>query len=59
MIHIENRKKEKIGSIYYDKKDKRWRCTFYIYDTNNCAEVRKTKSFLTEKDAEDFLTSIQ
>lgn len=59
VVHIENRKKEKIGSIYYDKKDKRWKSAFYIYDTNRGAEIRKTKSFLTEKDAKDFLTSIQ
>ena len=54
-----NNKKEKIGSVYYDKTRKKWRCIYYIYEKNNEKEIRKTKSFLTEKDAQDFLTSIQ
>ena len=52
-------KKEKIGSIYYSKKDKKWRCTYYVYDLNTSKEIRKTKSFSTEKEAKNFLTSIQ
>lgn len=51
--------KEKKGSIYYDKKDKRWRCTYYIYEKDTNSEIRKTKSFLTEQEAKDFLTAIQ
>lgn len=51
--------KEKNGSIYYDKKDKRWRCTYYIYEKDTNSEIRKTKSFLTEQEAKDFLTAIQ
>ena len=51
--------KEKNGSIYYDKKDKRWRCTYYIYEKDTNSEIRKTKSFLTEQEAKDFFTSIQ
>lgn len=52
-------KKEKIGSIYYDKKDKKWKCTYYIFDKESMKEKRKYKSFSTEKDSQDFLTSIQ
>lgn len=51
--------KNKIGSIYYDKKDKKWRCIYYIYSKDRINEIRKTKSFQNEKDARDFLTSIQ
>ena len=51
--------KNKTGSIYYDKKDKKWRCIYYIYSKDRINEIRKTKSFQNEKDARDFLTSIQ
>ena len=27
-----NNRKEKIGSVYYDKKDKKWKCTYYIFE---------------------------
>lgn len=52
-------KKEKIGSIYYDKRDKKWRCIYYVYTEDKSSETRKTKTFSTEKEAKDFLTSIQ
>ena len=52
-------KKEKIGSVYYDKKDKKWRCIYYIYTKDKISETRKTKSFQNEKEARDFLASIQ
>lgn len=51
--------KNRIGSIYYDKKDKRFRFTYYIKEKNNLEETRKTKSFLTEQEAKDFLKTIQ
>ena len=56
---MERNKKEKIGSVYYDKKDKRWKCTYYIFNQKTMKEQRKYKSFLTEQEAKDFLTSIQ
>lgn len=56
---IVKKKKEKIGSVYYDKKDNKWRCIYYIYKQDTQEETRKTKSFTTEKEAQDFLTSIQ
>ena len=51
--------KNKTGSIYYDKKDKRFRCIYYIKEKYNLEETRKTKSFLTEKEAKDFLKTIE
>lgn len=47
------------GSIYYDKSKKKWKCAYYVTDKNTLDEVRKSKTFITEKDAQDFLTSIQ
>ena len=58
MITIKN-KKEKVGSIYYDRKDKKWKCTYYIFDKESMKEKRKYKSFFTEREAQEFLTSIQ
>lgn len=49
----------KNGSIYYDKNRNRWRCIYYIIDSNSFKEVRKTKNFTTEQDAKDFFTGIQ
>ena len=51
--------KNKTGSIYYDKRDERYRCTYYIKDKNSLVDIRKTKSFLSEKEAKDFLNTIQ
>ena len=47
-----NNRKEKIGSVYYDKKDKKWKCTYYIFEQE--IEKRKYKSFSTEEDAKNF-----
>lgn len=47
------------GSIYYDKSKKKWKCAYYVRDQNTLDEIRKSKSFTTEEDAKDFLTSIQ
>ena len=57
MVIIINTSKN--GSIYFDKSRKKWRCTYYAYQKDIGKEIRKTKSFLTEKEAQDFLTSIQ
>lgn len=51
--------KNRTGSIYYDKKDKRFRCTYYIKDKDGLVETRKTKSFISEQEAKAFLTTIQ
>lgn len=59
MVIIEKDKKTKIGSIYFDKTRKNWRCIYYIYENDTFKEIRKTKSFNTEQEAKDFLTSIQ
>lgn len=56
---MSNNKKNKTGSIYYDKKDKKWKCAYYMLDNELLVEKRKVKSFITEQDAKEFLTSIQ
>lgn len=52
-------KKEKTGSIYYDKRSKKFRCTYYVVDNESKEEKRVTKSFAEKKEAQAFLTSIQ
>lgn len=59
MFVISNGIKEKTGSIYFSKKDNRWRCIYYTYNEDATKELRKTKSFSTEQEAKEFLTSIQ
>ena len=59
MVIIISKSKEKTGSIYFDKHRKKWRCTYYIYEKDTFKELRQTKSFSTEQEAKDFLTSIQ
>lgn len=59
MVIIIGQKKEKNGSVYYDKAHNNWRCIYYVYDNETFEENRKSKSFDTEKEAQDFLTSIQ
>lgn len=54
-----NNKKDKIGSIYFDNNCKKWRCLYYITDKDTLVEIRKSKSFSTEQEAKEFLTSIQ
>lgn len=49
----------KTGSVYYDKKNDRWKCAYYLYDENKKNEVRKFKTFRTEKEAEEFLATLQ
>lgn len=51
--------KNKIGSIYFDKNIKKFRCTYYIKEKDSIVETRKTKSFNTENEAKNFLKSIQ
>lgn len=54
-----NSRKNKNGSIYYDKRDKKFRCTYYIKNGLDLIETRKTKSFSTEQEARAFLSTIQ
>lgn len=51
--------KNKNGSVYFDKKDKKWKCSYYIFDEKAGKEKRKYKSYLSEQEANEFLTSIQ
>lgn len=52
-------KKKKNGSIYYDKKIDKFRCSYYIIDKNTGEELRKSKSFTSEQEAIDFLNTLQ
>lgn len=49
----------KTGSIYFDKTNNRWKCSYYAMDKEELVERRKTKSFLTEEEAKKYLCSIQ
>lgn len=51
--------KNKVGSIYFDKNIKKFRCIYYIKEKGSIVETRKTKSFNTENEAKNFLKSIQ
>ena len=51
--------KNKVGSIYFDKNIKKFRCIYYIKEKDSIVETRKTKSFNTENEAKNFLKSIQ
>lgn len=46
-------------TIYYDKRDKRWRCQYKIIDKENLKVKRKTKSFKTESEANEFKTTLK
>ena len=52
-------KKNDEGTIYFDKRDKCWRCQYKIIDPNTLNVKRKSKSFKTEEDAKDYLTSLK
>ena len=52
-------KKEKSGTIFYDKTKGKWKCSYYTIDSNTFKEIRKTKSFSSEKEARDFFTGLQ
>lgn len=47
------------GSVYYENDRNRWKCGYYIYDENKGKEVRKFKTFRTEKEAKEFLATLQ
>lgn len=59
MVIIAKKKKEKTGSVYYDRKDKKWKCAYYILNQETLKEERTTKSFPTEREAQDFFIGIQ
>lgn len=48
-----------VGSIYYDKTKKKWKCAYYVIDKNTLDEIRKSKTFTTEEEARNFLTAMQ
>jgi integrase len=52
-------KGNKVGSIFYDKNAKKWRANYYMTDLDSKEEKRYSKSFITEKEAKDFLETKQ
>lgn len=46
------------GSIYYNKQRKNWLAQYYEYDALKNKRLRKTKSFKTEQEAQNFLNTI-
>ena len=52
-------KNTKGGSISYDKRRNRYVAQFYLVDNKTHVEKRQKKTFLTEKEAKDFLNTMQ
>ena len=52
-------KKEKTGSVFYDKRKNGWIVSYYIKDIETNQEKRKNRMFKTEKEAVDFLNNLQ
>ena len=50
-------KGNKFGSVFYDKNAKKWRAMYYVVDNETKIEKKITKSFMSEEEAKDFLTS--
>ena len=46
------------GSIYYNKQRKNWLAQYYEYNSLENKQLRKTKSFKTEQEAQNFLNTI-
>ena len=51
--------KNENGSLYYDKSAKSWRCWYYIVNPTTLKKERKSKSFKTEQEAKDYLSTLQ
>lgn len=51
--------KNENGSLYYDKSAKSWRCWYYIVNPTNLKKERKSKSFKTEQEAKDYLSTLE
>lgn len=51
--------KNENGSLYYDKSAKTWRCWYYIVNPTNLKKERKSKSFKTEQEAKDYLSTLE
>ena len=47
------------GSMYYDKNRNRWRCEYQIIDPDTSKFKKKTKIFSTEKEAQEFFSTLQ
>lgn len=53
---MNNKKK---SSVYFDKNNCRWKCAYYVVDKESLVEKRKTKSFMTEEEANQYANIIE
>lgn len=47
------------GTIFYEKSRNRWRCKYEVLDPETSKFKMKSKMFLTEKEAQDFFSTLQ
>jgi len=52
-------KGNKTGYVFFDKTKNRWKVEYYVIDIESQKEKVTSKSFASEKEARDFLTSVQ
>lgn len=52
-------KQNQNGSIYYEKDRNRWRCRYQVIDSETSKIKYKTKIFSTEKEAQEFFSTLQ
>lgn len=52
-------KKNTDGTIFFDKRDKCWRCQYKVIDIKTLQPKRKSKSFKTEEEAKDYLVALK
>ncbi len=52
------KKGESQGSVYYEKRRKKWISQYYDIDIKTGKSIRKSKSFALEQEAKDYLDSI-
>lgn len=52
-------KKNKSGYVFYDKSRDRWKVEYFVIDKENKTEKKLSKTFIEEKEAKEFLNTIQ
>ena len=52
-------KKNKSGYVFYDKSRDRWKVEYFVIDKESKTEKKLSKTFMDEKEAKEFLNTIQ
>lgn len=52
-------KKNKSGYVFYDKSRDRWKVEYFVIDKESKTEKKLSKTFMEEKEAKEFLNTIQ